>query len=89
MTQVQQDPRYLLDKLVAYVLQVRRLFRMNSYQPCKVISMDEAAVWAKMLSDTIVDRTGVRTVSLKTTGHEIMRVLSVWQLKLMVPKSNQ
>ena len=69
-TQAQQDPSYFVNKLVAYVLQVRRSFRMNSYQPRNVISMDETAVRADMLSNTTVNHTGVRTVSLKTTSHE-------------------
>ena len=39
-----------------------------------MISLDETAVWANMLSDTTVDLIGIRTASLKTTGHEKIRV---------------
>ena len=73
-TQAQKDPNHLTDKLVMYVLQVRKLFRLHLYHPSNVISMDETAVWADMLSGTTIDRVGSKTVSLKTTGHEKVRV---------------
>ena len=57
-TQAQKDPNHLVDKLVMYVLQVRKLFRLHLYRPSNVISMDETAVWADMLSETAVDRVG-------------------------------
>ena len=73
-TVAQKDPEYLIEKLVAYVLQARRLSKLFSYQPCNIIAMDETAVWADMTSGTTVEQTGAQTVSLKTTGHEKMRV---------------
>ena len=36
--------------------------------------MDETVVWADMLSETTVDRVGSKTVNLKTTGHQKVRV---------------
>ena len=36
--------------------------------------MDETAVWADMVANTTVDDIGTRSVSLKTTGHEKVRV---------------
>ena len=44
------------------------------YQPCNIIAMGETAVWADMTSDTTVEYIGARTVGLKTTGHEKVRV---------------
>ena len=73
-TQAKKNPSFLIDKLVAYNLQTERLFRTNLYSPCNMIAMDETAVWGDMLSDTTVDRIGVKTVNLKTTGHEKLRV---------------
>ena len=61
-TQAQNDPNHLVDKLVMYVLQVRKLFRLHPYRPSNVISMDETAVWADMLSETAVDRVGSKTL---------------------------
>ena len=73
-TQAQKDPYLLIDKIVMYLLQVRILFRLQAYHPSNVISMDETSVWADMMSGTTVDRLGSKTVSLKTTGHEKVRV---------------
>ena len=36
--------------------------------------MDETPVWSDMVSETTVDTTGKKTVTLKTTGHEKSRV---------------
>ena len=36
--------------------------------------MDETAVWADMVSDMTVDKTGARTITRKSTGHEKCRV---------------
>ena len=73
-TQAQKDPNHLIDKLVMYLLQVRKLFRLQAYHPSNVISMDETSIWVDMLSETTVDRLGSKTVSLKKTGHEKVRV---------------
>ena len=36
--------------------------------------MDETPVWSDMVSDTTVDKTGARTITMKSTGHEKYRV---------------
>ena len=36
--------------------------------------MDETAVWADMVANTTIDNIGTRSVSLKTTGYEKVRV---------------
>ena len=73
-TAAQKDPEQLIDKLVAYVLQARILSKRFGYQPCNIIAMDETAVWADMTSETTVESKGARTVCLKTTGHEKVKV---------------
>ena len=50
-----QKLKKIQTKLVMYVLQVWKLFRLHPYRPSNVISMDESAVWADMLSETTVD----------------------------------
>ena len=70
----QKDPEQQVDKLVAYVLQARILSKRFSYQPFNIIAMDETAVWADMTSETTVESNGARTVCLKTTGHEKVKV---------------
>ena len=36
--------------------------------------MDETPVWTDMLSDTTIDVTGTKSVTVETTGHEKCRV---------------
>ena len=36
--------------------------------------MDETAVWADMVSDTNVNAKGAKTITMKSTGHEKIRV---------------
>ena len=40
----------------------------------RIDAMDETAVWADMTSETTVESKGARTVCLKTTGHEKLKV---------------
>ena len=70
----QKDPDRLVAKVVSYVLQERRMQAQNGYSPCNIIAMDETPVWSDMVSETTVDTTGKRTITLKTTGHEKSRV---------------
>ena len=43
-TAAQKDPAQLINKLVAYVLEVRRLTEQRKYTPESITAMDEAAV---------------------------------------------
>ena len=70
----QKDPDKLIDKLVSFVLQVRRLSLRYEYQAADIIAMDETPIWIDMLSDTTIDATGTKSVTVKTTGHEKSRV---------------
>ena len=58
-----------------YIFQVRNLFRISSYSPSIVISMDETVIWADMLSETMVEKIGSKSFSLKTSGHEKVSVI--------------
>ena len=68
----QQDPERLVAKLVAYIVQVRRM--QKNYNPSDIIAMDETPVWCDMISETTIDKTGKKSITLKTTGHEKARV---------------
>ena len=70
----QKDPDRLVAKVASYVLQVRRMQAQNEYSPCNIIAMDETPVWSDMVSETTVDTTGKKTITLKTTRHEKSRV---------------
>ena len=73
-TESQKDSKKLIDKLIAYVLQARRLHVKFSYSDSDIIAMDETAVWQDMLSNTTVDSIGHNTIAMKTTGHEKTKV---------------
>ena len=70
----QKDPDLLVAKLVSYILRVRRLRTKHNYQLSDIIAFDETTIWADMVSETTVDVTGTKTISMKTTGHEKCRV---------------
>ena len=70
----QKDPDLLVSKVVSYILRVRRLREKFSYQPADMIAFDETPIWADMISNTTVDVTGKKTITLKSTGHEKLRV---------------
>ena len=57
-TKSQKDPERLINKLIAYILQVRRRRNRLSYSHSHIIAMDETAVWQDMLSSTTVDNVG-------------------------------
>mgnify|MGYP002803996814 CR=1 FL=1 len=70
----QQDPERMINKLVSYVIQVRRLQKKHKYSLSDIIAMDETPVWCDMVSETTIDAVGKKTITLKTTGHEKARV---------------
>ena len=77
----QQDPERMVAKLVSYIIQVRRLQMKHNYAPRNIIAMDETPVWCNMISETTLDKSGKKTVTLKTTGHEKSRVSVVLAAK--------
>lgn len=77
----QQDPERMVAKLVSYIIQVRQLQIKHNYAPCNIIAMDETPVWCDMISETTVDKGGIKTVTLKTTGQEKSRVSVVLAAK--------
>ena len=70
----QKDPDQVIDKLVAFVLRVRRIATKHPFKASDIIAMDETPFWADIVSDTTVDVTRKKTVTVKTTGHEKSRV---------------
>ena len=69
-TTAQEHPSYLIDRLVSFVMHVRRLQRQYNFAPHNIVAMDETAVWNNMVSETTVDATGAKDVAMKSTGHE-------------------
>ena len=73
-TESQKDPDRLIDKLIAYILQVRRQRTRYFYSHSDIITMDETAVWQDVLSSTTIDNVGKKSFRLKTTRHEKSKV---------------
>ena len=73
-TTAQLEPSRLIAKLIIYILYVRRLSRRFNYQPGSIIAMDETLLWDNMVSNTTVEKTGAKSVVMKTTGHEKVMV---------------
>ena len=73
-TTAQKDPAYMVDRIVAYVMHVRRLQKQFSFHDTDTIAMDETPVWNDMVSNTTVEKTGSQEVNMKSTGHDKVRV---------------
>jgi len=73
-TTVQKDPAYLVDRLVQYVVHVRRMSKKYQFNAGSILAMDETAVWADMTAPTTVSQRGEREIMLKSTGHEKVRI---------------
>ena len=71
----------MIEKIVAYILHVRRIQRKFEYEPGNIIAMDETPMWNNSVPTTTVNSTGKRDVPLKTTGHEKVRVSVVLSAK--------
>ena len=75
-TESQKDLEKLIDKLIGYILPIRRQRGKIAYHDKDIIAMDETAVWQDMVSNTTVDNIGESTIRLKTTGHEVSLCLA-------------
>ena len=64
----------MIDKLLGYILQIRRQRGKIAYHDKDIIAMDETAVWQDMVSNTTVDNIGESTIRLKTAGDEKTKV---------------
>ena len=63
-TESQKDPEKLIDKLIGYILQIRRRRAKIAYHDKDIIAMDETAVWQDMVSNTTVVNIGESTTRL-------------------------
>lgn len=73
-TVCQKLPHELLPKLISYVAFVRMLQLQNGYKLSSIYAADETAIWFDMVSETTVDTIGTKEISIRTTGHEKMRI---------------
>ena len=66
----QHLPDQMVNKVSSFVLCVRKLRRQHQYPLSAIGNMDETPLWLDMPGDTTVTRTGERSVSIRTTGHD-------------------
>ena len=55
----------MTDRIVAYVMHVRRLQKQFSFDDTDITAMDETAVWNDMVSNTTIEKTGSKEVNMK------------------------
>ena len=48
--------------------------KTKKYKPGNIYVMDETPVWVEPLAETTIDRKGVKSVPIKSTGHEKVRL---------------
>ena len=65
-TVCQKDPEMVIAKLVAYVLRIRRLRLQHNYTMNNIYAMDETPIWCDMISTSTVEKTGSKSVHLKS-----------------------
>ena len=73
-TTARKDPSHMISKLVGYVLHVRPLNKQFQFNNSSIISMDEIPVWNDTVSSTTVNKSGIKDVPPKKTGHEKVRM---------------
>ena len=69
-TVCQTTPGNCIPKLVSFVVHILRLLMQHKYSQDSIFAMDEMACWLDMPSDTTVHLTVVRSVPVKTAGHD-------------------
>ena len=73
-TTAQKDPSYMVDRIIASVMHVRRIQTQFNFHDADIIAMDATPVWNNMVSNTTVEKTGSKEVPVKLTEHDKVRV---------------
>lgn len=71
-TQCQKLPSAYEQKIIDFIIFVGALIRKNKYQ--HVYAADETAVFLDPVGGKCLEQTGTKEVSVKTTGHEKLRI---------------
>ena len=64
----------MVERIVAYVMHVRRIQKQFNFHDGDIFAMDETSVWNDMVFNTTVEKTGFKEVPMKSTGHDKIRV---------------
>ena len=73
-TIAQKAPEDYVPKIVKFISFVENLRSKNNYKTDNIFVMDETPVWVEPVSCTTVEAKGVKSVSIKSTGHEKVRI---------------
>jgi hypothetical protein len=72
-TQGQKIPDQYMAKLTQFILYTRSLRIKNDYGLGNIYAMDETPVWLDMPGASTIEEIGVKSVPIRTTGHEKAR----------------
>ena len=64
----------MVDCIVTYVMCVRRIQKHFIFHEADIIVMDETCVWNDTVSNSTVEKTCSKDVSMKRTGYDKVRV---------------
>ena len=70
----QHNRKNLIDKIVSYIINIWRIQKRHSFKAVNILAIDKTAVWADMVSNTTVNDKGAKTINMKSTGHDKVRV---------------
>jgi hypothetical protein len=70
----QRVPNDCIDKLVNFVIYLRKQMMSKYYSPSCVYAADETSVWFDNPSETTLEFRGANDVPLRSTGHDKMRL---------------
>ena len=72
----------MVDHIVAYVMHVRQIQEQLNFDNVDIILNYEIPIWNDMVSNTTVEKTGLKEVPMKSTGHDEVRVSFCLTLKI-------
>lgn len=70
----QEDPERMIAKHVPYIIQVKPVREKHKYRASDITAMGEIPVWCRMITETNIDTTRKKYITLKTTSQEKARV---------------
>lgn len=73
-TTCQRPPVDSVDKIVNFVLYVRKERQQHNYQLSNIFACDETAVWLDPVGKRCIETRGARDVTVQTLGHEKVHI---------------
>ena len=73
-TACQKAPEDYIAKLINFIMYVQDIVSEKKIGNGGVYACDETAVWLDAMSNTTLEESGTKEVSVKTTGHDKMRI---------------